>query len=410
MQVSIWRDRRFLMYALGGFVNNTGNGIYLVALPLMVFSLTGSVAAMSIMSICETVPRSLIGLFIAGPLVDRVSRRVVLTTALTFQSICSVGLALLYMTDHLQIWMLYVIGALIATALEFVRSANFAVVPLMFGDRKMEANSALNSMFRLSMILGPAFASLLLAVSSYSMILWINAFTYFGPLVALIWTNVPRENLGGVRTVRQIVVDLREGLRFIYLHKSLVRMLASSLFYSLATGGITTVMVYSMKHHYGMSDETISGYLTLSAAGALLSSLITPRFANVDKGKLMKSGLIIATVSIALLLIPVFWIVPVALVVSGVGQIFFTVAYTVAMQDETPNEMLGRIGSAMRMIEFLSRGLSSSLLGAITAKFGVEAAFVGAGLISVLPLVALAQGGLGKFLRPLPKEKKKGAY
>ncbi|MGZ4123307.1 MAG: hypothetical protein ACXVOI_08865, partial [Tumebacillaceae bacterium] len=66
----------------------------------------------------------------------------------------------------------------------------------------MEANSALNSMFRLSMILGPAFASLLLAVSSYSMILWINAFTYFGPLVALIWTNVPRENLGGVRTVR----------------------------------------------------------------------------------------------------------------------------------------------------------------------------------------------------------------
>lgn len=411
MQASIWRDRRYVMHALGGFVNNTGNGIYFVALPLMVFALTGSVGAMSIMAICETVPRSLIGLFLAGPLVDRLSRRVVLIAALIFQSICSIGIALLNSSGHLEIWMLYVLGAFISTAHEFVRSANFAVVPLMFGERKMEANSGLNAMFRLSMILGPALAGLLLAFTDYSTILWINACTYFGPLLALYWTRIPHESLGGVRTVRQIAVDLRAGLQFLYSHKQMVRMLAGSLFHSLSIGGITTVMIFYLKNSYDLSDETISGYLTLSAVGALLCSLITPRLKHVDRGTLMRCGLIVTTGSILLLLIPVFWIVPVALVITGMGQIFFSIAYTVSMQDLTPNEMLGRIGSTMRMIEFFSRGVSTSLLGALTARMGVEAAFFGAVVISLLPLLVLSQAAMEKLVRPfrqLHGQKQKG--
>ncbi|KEO84144.1 MFS transporter [Tumebacillus flagellatus] len=392
MQASIWRDPRFVLYALGGLVNNTGNSIYLVALPLMVFALTGSVGAMSIMAICETIPRSLIGLFLAGPLVDRVSRQVVLSAALTFQSVCSVAIALLNSTGTLEIWMLYVLGGLIATAHEFVRSANFAVVPLMFGDRKMEANSGTNSMFRLSMILGPALASLLLALTSYSAILWINAVTYFAPLAALYWMKIPRENLGGVRSASQIAADLREGLLFLYRDKTQVRLLSGSLFYSLATGGITTVMIFSLKNSYSLTDETISGYLTLSAAGALLSSLITPRLKNVNNNKLMVNGLLVTAVSLGLLLIPVFWIMPIALVLSGVGQLFYTLAYTVEMQDRTPSDMLGRVGSTMRMVEFFSRGVSTSLLGALTAKWGAEAAFVGAIVVSLLPFLTLAPG------------------
>src|SRR5689334_14061513 len=124
MEASIWRMPRFTLYALGGLINSVGSSMYGFALPLMVLHLTGSVADMGIMTVCETIPRSLCGLFLIGPLVDRLSRRVVLIASLVFQAICSMSIAIFDVSGLLQIWMLYVLGALIMVAHEFVRAAD----------------------------------------------------------------------------------------------------------------------------------------------------------------------------------------------------------------------------------------------------------------------------------------------
>jgi MFS transporter, DHA3 family, macrolide efflux protein len=392
MTASIWRYPRFVLYALGGMINSIGNSIYSIALPLMVFHLTKSAIDMTVMAVCETVPRSLIGLFVVGPLVDRLSRRVVLISSLLFQAVCSVLIATCNSTGLLQIWMLYLVGALIATAHEFVRSADFAVIPAMFGDRKMEAMSGLQSTFRLAIIIGPVLASFLLAMTSYSTLLWINAVTYLGPIVMCIWTRVPHEKLGGVRSFRQVAVDLREGLLYIKGNRVLVRMISVSALSNLALGGVGTVMIYHMKHQYELPDQTISWYLTLSSVGSLVSSLLSPRFAHIDKGKLIRIGLTINTLSVAVYLLPVFWIVPVALVASGLGNLLFVIAYSVMVQEMTTNEMLGRVGSATRMIEFFSIGISTSMLGFITAHIGAEGAFACTLVLSVLPLLVVARG------------------
>ena len=345
---------------------------------------------MSIMAISETVPRSLLGLFVIGPLVDRLSRRIVLLTSLIFQAICSIGIAILNTTNLLEIWMLYLLGALIAIAHEFVRTADYAVIPVMFGDRKMEAMAGLQAAFRLSLILGPVIASFLLAFTEYSTLLWINAVTYLGPVIMSIWIRIPHENLGGVRSVRQVFIDLKDGLWFIRKSIGLVRIIVSIALTNLAIGGISTIIIFHMKHNYKLMDDTISWLLALRSIGSFVSSLVAPKFKKISDRKMMILGLGVTSCSLLLLLMPVFWMIPMALVIMGLGNLLFIIAYNVKVQEATVNEMMGRVGSAVRMVEFLSNGISTALLGAVTVRYGVGTSLLVSFFLSLTPLLVVA--------------------
>ena len=65
--------------------------------------------------------------------------------ALLFQGGCSLLLAALFEAQLLEIWILYVFGALISVGFEFSRTAEIAVVPIMFRDRRVEATAGLAS-------------------------------------------------------------------------------------------------------------------------------------------------------------------------------------------------------------------------------------------------------------------------
>lgn len=392
MDVSIWRTQRFLLYALGSMINFVGSTMYGFALPLMVLHLTGSVAAMGIMTVCATIPRSLCGLLLIGPLVDRISRRVVLISALSFQAICSMIIAILYSSGVLQIWMLYILGALIMIGHEFMRSADFAVVPAMFGERKLEAQAGLQSAFRLSLIIGPILGGFMLAYTTYSTLLWVNAISYLGPVVMCIWTRVPHENLGGVRSFGQVVGDLREGMVYLAQRRVLLLIISVLALSNLAIGGNETLMIFHLQHDFGLTSQQISWVLAMVAVGSLGSSLIAPRLKHFPKQKLMFWGLTIASLAGAMYLLPVFWVIPIALILAGLGLLIFIVAYSTLVQDSISNEMLGRVGSTVRMIEFFTIGVANSYMSALAEHFGAPRALLLSFLLSLLPLLLLVKG------------------
>jgi MFS transporter, DHA3 family, macrolide efflux protein len=397
MERSIWREQRFIAYVIGLMINSFGNAVYAVALPLMVYKLTGSAAAMTWMAVSESAPRALLGFFIIGSIVDRISRRVVMFAALGFQAVCAFLIAFLYHSGSLEIWMLYVLGALVAIGHEFTRTVEFAVLPVMFAGRRLEANAGLSSAHTLMLIVGPALAGLLLAMFDYSLLVWINAATYVGPILLCIWTKIPHEkDLGGIRSPKQIWFDLRDGVSFLRRQQTVMRIMVLVVVMFVAAAGIMTPILFSLKHDHALSDRTISWILAIDAAGMFIASLVLPFFKRMTKARLLFLGAVIQLAGMALLLIPNYWIVPLSLFISSTGFRAFVLAYEVIIQEQVPNEMRGRIGGTVRMVSFLSGSLSTTLLGLLTAGVGTQMTYLVAVVLSVLPILLMLKTGMNR--------------
>jgi MFS family permease len=66
----VWRSRNFRLAWSAGFVNDTGDWVLMVALPVYVFSETGSGTTTALLFVCQLVVAALLGP-IGGSLVDR---------------------------------------------------------------------------------------------------------------------------------------------------------------------------------------------------------------------------------------------------------------------------------------------------------------------------------------------------
>ncbi|TCP57863.1 Na+/melibiose symporter-like transporter [Tumebacillus sp. BK434] len=396
MATSIWRTPRFLFYATGSIVNNLGNQLYFLVLPLMVYSMTHSALNMSVMAVCEALPQVLLSLF-AGALVDRLSRRTVIFSALCFQAVCCSMIPILYFTDLLQVWMLYILGTMLSIGQIFLRSAEFAAVPAMFPDRKLEASAGLSSCFTATTIMGPLLAGLLIASLEYPTLLVINSLTYFAPILLCLWSRIPHENMGGVRSARQVLTDTKNGLRFILSSRILVSIALVMGLSNFADSGILTVVLFHLKHELTKPDNYISFVLMVNGLGMLVGTFVPQKFKWLAKGKMMFAALLINNIGVAMFLLPVTWIAPFALFTGSIGGMMLHIAYTVLIQESVPNDMLGRVNGAMRTLILITFPLSTSMLGSITGFFGSVTAFITAVSLSIIPLLIILRGPVFRF-------------
>jgi MFS family permease len=70
----LWRDRAFVVFWSGRAISYAGSAVTAVALPLLVYQLTGSALRTALLSTLQLLPYLVFGL-VAGALADRADRR-----------------------------------------------------------------------------------------------------------------------------------------------------------------------------------------------------------------------------------------------------------------------------------------------------------------------------------------------
>ncbi|MGE7875460.1 MFS transporter [Bacillus paramycoides] len=388
---SIWMEKRFLMYAIGLMIDRLGNAVYSVALPLMVYHLTHSVLNMSLMAICQFIPRAVCSLFI-GSIVDRISRRIVIFTALFFQSGCSFVLAIMYETNNLQTWMLYVFGALISVGFEFSRTAEIAVIPVMFWERRVEATASLASAHTIMFIIGPTVAGILLGFVTYETLLWINAISYLGPILMCLWSKIPNEkDLGGIRSFRSVIGAMGEGLNFLKGHIVLKKLMVVILISGIAIGGIETMILYYVKNDIGFSDMYTSWIIACSGIGLFIGSIFVSRFKNWNRQQFFIVSLSLIFIGLLLFLIPHKGVLMGAQLVLSIGIFSYSVSQDILIQEVVPNEMMGRVGGLLRMISHITLTVSTTLLGWFANIMGTKSVFVFSSTFIILTILMVVK-------------------
>ncbi len=191
------------LFLSGQAVSVLGDGLAVLAIPLMVLDLTRNPLLSGLSAAAVTVGYLLVGLP-AGVLVDRLDPWRVLIAMDAARALLFAALYALSVAGVLRVWLLLALALGAGACAVFFESALVVVVKDLFAvSGLMGANSALELASQISLIAGPAVVGLLAAAGGVSLALLADALTFGVSLASLVTVARRRPRSAGSRPHRQ---------------------------------------------------------------------------------------------------------------------------------------------------------------------------------------------------------------
>lgn len=275
---SVFRSSSFSRFYAGQALSYLGDGLRTLAIPLLVFRLTGSSMALGWTWGLELLPYAFVSV-IAGSLGDRVDRRRLMIVCDAVRFIVMAAFVVLFATGHLALWMIYTGLLLLAIGGSIFLGAQTPSIPFLLGiDRAKGGVAALQATEQSVGLIAPPLGGLLFALVGPLPALIVNAVTYLTSQVAIasVRTFGP-EVPGPLPTWREIAADIAAGARFVFGEKAMLRLsLASCGFNFVGTLGFVLLIPY-YKQTFGVGDQVVGFAFGCFAAGAALGAFIAGR-------------------------------------------------------------------------------------------------------------------------------------
>ncbi|MFB7663200.1 MFS transporter [Kitasatospora sp. NPDC056138] len=388
---------RYELLLFAFVVSGLGNWIYRLALPLMVFRLTGSALNTAVVSALEYAPLLVLSLP-GGVFADRFERRRILVAGDLTATVLAGLLAVIVTAGTSSVWQVYLVAFLLACVEPLYYPAFQGLVPDLVGDRDLErANAWMQMGDNVMSLAGPAVAGLLIAALGYQGAVWADAGTFAVSALAILAIKASSrppadpEQRGLLREVREALAHITRENR---------ALLSGAVLFALANLGTWMVqanLVYYLSDYHGMSPTLIGVVFAAQGAGAVLGAAVCPwlgrRFAP---GRVIITGTVLAGAGIVAL-IPLRDVVGISVLwalIYGIG-IVNMVSWFVLRQRTVPARMLGRVVATTRMVAFVSIPVASILGGLLEQR--LHDMYLIIGVAGVLRLLV----GLGALLTPL---------
>ena len=373
---SLWRDGNFLTVWSGQALGQFGAQITELAVPVLaVLLLHASEFEVGLLNAAGTAAFLVVGLP-AGAWIDRMRKRRVMVWADLVRAVALACIPLLWWAGSLEMWHLYVVGLIVSVATVFFDVSYQSVVPsLVRSDQIAEANGKFESTSQLAGIVGPAAGGWLIGILSAPLAILITVGTY---LASFVFLSIARddEEVPEKHEHEPLVRSIREGLAWVFGNPLLRRIVGTTGVSNLFSTISFTLLPIFILRELGISAQSMGIIFALSAVGGLAGAIATPRIIGLI-GEARAIPVSAIAFSIVALLLPVAAMVPAIafplLVVQGFIGLFTVLLYNITQvtfrQRITPPRLLGRMNASIRFVVW-----------------------------GVMPLAALAAGGLGAWL------------
>lgn len=393
--------RRFLTART---VAMTGNALTLVALPVLVYQLTGSAVATAAIAALETAPYLVVGLP-AGALVDRWNRRRVLVGAGAASGLAMLTIPLADALGLVTFAQIAVVATVISTLFVFADAATFGVVPQMVGrERVASATSTLVTVGTAIGLVGPLASGVLVTVTSPALVLAVDGVAYLvaaAVIAQLRWDG--SEAVVPSAPGRRLRAEVAEGLRYIWAMPVVRWLTILGAGNSLAGGAVGGLLVVIGVEQLSLgADSPALGWLfAAGAVGTFVASLSLPRLQQrLGVGLITTTGYAVGLAAILALsaTTTVLAALPV-LVVLNFAATTLIVNGIVARQVVTPDRLQSRVNTTARLIAWGGSPLGAALGGVVAGAAGTEWALRAAALGLAASLVGALLAGVPKFPR-----------
>jgi MFS family permease len=338
---------------------------------------------LGLVGLARAVPGLAFGLF-GGVVADRADRRRLLIITQTSASIVAAVLAVLTITDRINIVEVVLISALNSIIFSFDAPTRQAMVPRLVSDKQLMSAIGLNSAaFNGATLIGPLVGGVLIIPFGVGGLMMINAITYLAIVGALLLMR-PQPAVESTRNL-SMLESIREGLSFIKSDPILRWVIALSIATAMLTRPYIQLLPAEAQF-LGVGALELSWLLAASGAGALAGALATASLGSWQRRGALLIGAALAHGTL-LILFGAQHTVLGAMVFVGLTSlavmVFLGMANTL-MQTRTPDALRGRVMSVHTMVFMGFMPLGQMVLGSVGTLIGINNAFLVGGVIVTL--------------------------
>ena len=381
--------RDFRLFWIGLVVSNVGTWMQQFGLGWLVVQLAIRDGVphlapfyLGLVGLSRAVPGLAFGLF-GGAVADRADRRRLLLVTQTSAATVAGILAVLTISDHINIVEIVLMSALNSMIFSFDAPTRQAMVPRLVSDRELLSAIGLNSAaFNGATLVGPLLGGVLIIPFGVGGLMAINAFSYLAIVVALLLMRPqPAQRSGHLPMLESI----REGLAFIRGDPVLRWVVVLSIATALFTRPYIQLLPAEAQL-LNVGARELSWLLAASGTGALVGALMT-----ASLGGLRRRGALLVSAAFAHGVLLMFFglqhtVVGAMLFVgltSLAVMVFLGMANTL-MQTRTPDAIRGRVMSVHTMVFMGFMPLGQMVLGSVGTLAGINNAFLAGGVVVTL--------------------------
>jgi MFS family permease len=411
--LAVLANRRFSALWLAQVATQVGGNMVLYGLTILVFSLTRSNSAVSLLILTFLVP-AVVFSAIAGVYVDNVDRRLLLVVTNLLRAAAFLGMFLV----GGDLLFIYLLNVLVSTVTTFFAPAEAAMIPILVERRQLlPANGIFTFTLQASFAVGFALLGpLVVNLAGVPALLLFVAVLYFGA-AALCWTLPsyaptaarlsPVTAIGEAEeAVASTLAQLRGGLAYIRANRS--------IFWSLSYLGITASLIGVLGvlgpdfafNALGLREQDFVVVVLPLGAGLVMGILLLNVYGRyLPRRRAIEGGLVGLAIALTILsvagpisrflqaragrtglvelgpLVSLLAIVVLLALAAGVAYAFVAVPAQTQLQEELPEDVRGRVFGVLNMLVSVASFLPIVVVGPVADLVGTPPVIFACGIV-----------------------------
>jgi len=373
----------FVIVWIGQIISVLASSMTGFGMTLWMYKQTGSATAMAGMQVAFITPFLLLSP-IAGVMVDRYNRKLMMMVSDLMAVISTAGIFILYATGHLEYWHLYVSAIINGLGNTFQWPAYSSAISTMIPKEQYgRANGLMSLMDAGPGVLAPMLAGIILALpitkpfDSFALIMFIDVVTFFIAIGALLFVHIPQpeKTVEGQKESGSIWREASYGFKYIFKRPSLLGLQMIFFAGNLFEGMCFTLLAPMVLARTAQNSVIFGSVQTAGAVGGVIGGIIMSAWGGFKRrvhgvllGWLM-SGMFFAGLGIGQGLS--VWI-PLMVLMMLVGPLINTSNQSIWQAKVAP-DLQGRVFSARRLIAWFTNPIAPLIAG-LLADYVLEPA------------------------------------
>jgi MFS family permease len=398
------RYRNYRLFFVGQLLSLVGTWMQQLALPWLVYRLTGSAFLLGIVSFSSQIPACILTP-IAGVLSDRWNRYYILLVTQTLSMLQAFVLGFLYFHSNIQVWQIILLAVFLGSINAFDMPTRQAFVIQMVENREDLSNAiALNSMmFNSARLIGPTIAGIIVAASSEGACFILNGISFIFVIASLLMMKISPQQAKLLKN--PVLHELKEGLSYAIKFTPIKYIMLLLALVSLVGMPYSVLMpVFASKILQG-GAHTLGFLMAAAGTGALTGAIyLASRKTVLGLGKIIP----LSTASFGFGLIAfsfsrVLWLSLPLMFVTGLGMMTQMVACNTIIQTIVDDDKRGRVMSLYVMAFIGTAPFGSLIAGSLASTIGAPNTLIIGGVLCVLGAAVFTSklSDLRKMIHPV---------
>ncbi|USK57372.1 MFS transporter [Cytobacillus solani] len=363
----IFINKNFAFMWAGAIFVSFGFQMYNFSLPIIIYSLTESSLAMSIMKVANALPIIIIGILSAS-FIDKYNKKHIMLIVLIIE-ILLISITLLFTQyNSLSIYFLYLLGFLLSFCSYIFSIAKTSILPyIVKKEELLSANSKSTLTATLISIIGPSIAAVSITLLSFRfnfLVFLISLITLFF-FINAITIDIESKNKNSKKKFKKMsIIELFSD------KNNITHFTFTMVLLSFSNSLVNGVLTFFALNNLSVSPFQLGLAYSLSGIGGVLASLYISKLRLLlTHNKLILICVILNFIGIFMIVFTSeWWILGISIFIRTFGLSMLSIYFISYRQENVPIDMLGKVSSTFNMI---TKGVP--ILGTIIA--GVFAEF-----------------------------------